>query len=199
MPKVIGITGYAQNGKNSVAEAIRAHYEPGDVEIIGFADALRQMAIRIDPIIGQEPIGTLIHYAPAVAKHGYEYVKGEFREARRFLQRLGTEGVREVLGDDVWIRALDDKVERSSAKIVAVADCRFENEVAYIKSKGELWAVRRMDFKSGIGTTHPSEAYIRTAMLQADVTFENKGTVEDLFAAVDGWLSFQLKSKGAIV
>lgn len=191
MPKVIGITGYAQNGKNSVAEAIRAHYPAGDVEIMGFADSLRQMAIGIDPMIGAEPIGTPIYYAKAVQEHGYEFVKTEFKEARRFLQRLGTEGVREVLGDDVWIRALDDKIERSSAKIVAVADCRFENEVDYIKFKGQLWAVRRMNFQSGIGTTHPSEAYIRQAVLKADVTFENQGSVEQLFSAVDNWLSFK--------
>lgn len=192
MPKVYGVTGYAQNGKNSIAEAIRAHYEPGEVDIFGFADALRDIA----KVLGQfvQLSNSNLNYAESLDAYGYEATKKD-PTARKFLQVLGTEAIRDNLGEDVWIRALDAKIQRTDAKVVVVADCRFENEVDYIKENGELWAVRRMNFESGVSTTHPSEAYIRMAMGRADTVFDNEGSIEQLFSAVSDWLDFQVKSK----
>lgn len=154
----------AQHGKNTLAEIIKDYYEPGQVEQMGFADALREMALGIDPPVEYDQLtDAFIHYAEVIKKDGYEKAK-ENPEVRRFLQRLGTEGVRQVLGDDTWIRALDFKRSKSKAALVVVTDCRFENECDYIEENGELWGVFRPNFDNGMDKSHPSESYIETAL-----------------------------------
>lgn len=192
MPNIIGVTGYARHGKNTVAEIIKEFYGEDNVAIIGFADALRKMAKGIDPpVIWAVDENRLVRYNEILENNGYEYAK-TIPEVRRFLQRLGTEGVREVLGDDTWIRALDFAARESKARLVVVPDTRFQNEADYIEEEGELWGVKRPGFDNGLDTSHPSESYVATAYSRAWKTFE-ADTVDSLRSQVIDYLMLREK------
>ena len=131
---IIGITGYKRSGKDSVASALAVH----QFERVAFADALKSMALAIDPQVstrGSRLIPFNAGYAPltkVVNRYGWEVAKSA-PQVREFLQRLGTEGVREHLGENAWVQALELKLV--DGKNYAVADCRFPNEVAWVKSE----------------------------------------------------------------
>ena len=78
---------------------------------------------------------------------------------RFFMQRLGTEFGRQMIGDDLWIRAFKHAVGQvhEDAPIV-VDDIRFANEAEAVRSLGGI--VVRIDRIGHVGGTgHASEAF----------------------------------------
>lgn len=182
---LIGVTGYAQHGKDTIANVL---VEDFGFTRLAFADALKDLAYYINPSI--PGIGRL---SGIVDTDGFEAAK-QLPEVRRILQDLGT-GARYWLGDNVWVDALDLKV-RASGENVVISDVRFPNEADYIhRWLGTLWRVHRLvptdslspdtdfvEFDNGVGTTHPSEYHV--AALPVDAIFYNGGTLQDLEAQV---------------
>jgi hypothetical protein len=168
LPKLVGVTGYARHGKDTVGKRFE---EQGFVRF-AFADALKSMALALDPFI--DPHGDE-RLSEAVQDIGWERAK-TFPEVRRFLQVLGTEGVRDHLGDDSWVRALEKSVAKAGAQRVVVTDVRFPNEAAWIHSRGgKLIRVVRLnpdgsEFDNGVSKEHASEKYV--ADLPADALLE---------------------------
>jgi hypothetical protein len=180
---LVGITGHAQHGKDTIASVLVEEY--GFVRI-AFADALKSMALALDPwVIHRVPAddpGAIepVRLSFVVETGGWESAKG-ITEVRRFLQVLGTEGVRGHLGEDSWLRAWQKTVDGIGVAVagIVVPDVRFPNEADYIRYRsGELWEVMRPGFDNGVGTDHPSEQYIDE--LGATVGFMNMGTIDDL-------------------
>ena len=184
---LIGLTGYKRSGKDSTA-AVLADY---GFEKYAFADALRSMALSVNPMISLEgapedirehftvqrmTLGGVL-YSQLLNTFGYEAAK-EVPDFRRFLQNLGTDGVRSTFGDNAWVDALDKKLREDGAlyiyddpmmtsgafrwdKSVVLTDVRFPNEAAYVhKYLGEVWRIERPGF--GGDDPHPSEAFIAT-------------------------------------
>lgn len=159
-PPVIGLTGYARSGKDSVA-AVLAEY---GYRRAAFADALKDIATAI----------------------GWDGSKGALPncgrcgmlQGRRLLQVLGSEGCREHLGDDVWIRALERKL--TPGLRWAISDVRYLNEAEAIRRMGgEVWRVSRP------GTApdgHASETGVDE--ITPDRTIYNYSTLEDLAVSV---------------
>ena len=135
--KVIGLTGYARSGKDT---AVSFLVEKGFVRV-SFADALREAALALDPIIPLEfeasgsvsPFTACMRLSELVAGEGWERAK-EFSEVRRTLQRIGTEAGRDIHGIDCWVNIAADKASRAleAGKSVAFSDVRFSNELAAI-------------------------------------------------------------------
>ncbi len=184
---LIGVTGYAQHGKDTVANLLVREF---GFTRIAFADTLKRMALVLDPIVtsDREPW----RLAPLVKRVGWEQAK-QNPEVRRFLQVLGTEAVRDNLGADSWVEALDMK--RNGIEDVVIPDVRFENEAHYIQSNGQLWGVRRFvddddlrtPYDNGIGTTHPSEAVVGELLHWAMPVFE-ASNVQELEDGVREWM-----------
>lgn len=175
---IVGITGYAQHGKDTAAQVLVNEF--GFVRV-GFADALKELALAVNPIVSSNDgiaeydvrLSDLIDGTPAARSllwreesFGWEVAK-KWPEVRRFLQVLGTEA-RKVLGEDVWVHALDNTLrERMPAANVVIPDVRFPNEANYVVNHrgGELWRVERRnpdgsEFDNGVGTEHESEWYV---------------------------------------
>ena len=125
----IGLVGKAQSGKGTVGLHLVENYGYREV---GFADPLREMALAINPILD---IHEHIRYEEAVNVYGYAGTKSRFPEARRFLQCLGTEGGREILGEHIWVDAAVRKAEAMGAPCV-FTDVRFPNEAQAIRDHG---------------------------------------------------------------
>ena len=191
---IIGITGHAQHGKDTTGQFLVTSY---GFKRYAFADQLRSMALTLNPIIYSEgPEVVTTRLADLVQSAGWDVAKKD-PEVRRFLQVLGTEAVRDHLGEDAWVDSLDkrlndDDLTRDSD--VVITDVRFLNEVRFIRRNGgEVWRVKRLeyvdgmikDFDNGLGTDHPSERFINSIM--ADRTFIAT-EVRELLALLDNFM-----------
>lgn len=165
---IIGLAGRARSGKNTAAAGLLAH----DYQAVAFADGLRLMALGIDPTIALQN-GTTTTYARLLAEIGYESAKQE-PDVRRFLQRLGTEGVREVLGPDTWVRRLMGSLLPDTRYVIT--DVRFLNECVAIQARGGV--VIRITRPGVPLLDHPSESQIDDLPVNFEITNDNRA---DLF------------------
>jgi len=113
-----------------------------------------------------------------------ERVKGSSAagaEYRRLMQRLGTEGGRAILGQNLWVDALLRRIEAIEGDVV-VTDVRFDNEAAALRDLGaEIWLIQRPGVDVGDG--HPSERGISPDRVTRMIG--NDGSIEELYARVD--------------
>lgn len=187
-PGIIGVTGYATSGKDSIAGILVQEF---DYHRIAFADALKEMALALDPIVmvgvGSEEsdLGFQTRYVPyfkrlgeVVDALGMDEAK-KIPEVRRLLQRLGTEAGRNVLGDSIWVDTLKKKAGAFSR--IVIPDVRFPNEATTVHELGGvIWRVNRPG--AGIGLTHASESEIDNIV--PDEVINNNGTLKDLKSRV---------------
>lgn len=141
--KLFGLSGYAQAGKDSVGKIL---INSGYVRL-AFADALRDGLYAMDPWIQVEPVedewgvdADPRRLQDAVDCVGWDDAKRIYPEVRRLLQTYGTEGGREVHGDDCWIsvvkrKILDAGMPEADRKFV-ITDVRFPNEAELVRSLG---------------------------------------------------------------
>lgn len=151
---VIGICGYKQHGKSTIAKILVEEY---GYTLTSFAEPLKQFAYAVNPIVYTDTRG-FCHYRDVIDDIGIDRAKEEVPEVRRLLQYIGTEGGRNVLGEDIWVDTWAKSIQ--NLERVVVADVRFPNEAAKIKAVGgQLWRVTRR----GIGEpdiSHVSEQHV---------------------------------------
>ncbi|MFP3968435.1 hypothetical protein SMC26_39490 [Actinomadura fulvescens] len=167
--------GRAGAGKDTAAEALAVVH--GHARI-AFADPLKRMALAADPIVYVHPDTSVSRLSDVVERYGWEAAKRQHPEVRRFLQRLGSEGVRDVVGSDTWIdlahrEAMDAWTQ---GRPVVITDVRFPNEVTYARDYGYrlIWIDRPGVTDGG----HASESAVRPE--DADRIVYNGGSVADL-------------------
>jgi hypothetical protein len=169
--QVIGVSGYARSGKDTVAGMLAAH---GYMRM-SFADPMKVALERINPYLANG-----LRLRPFVDEIGWEGVKNNAPETREYLQKFGTEFGRNMLGENVWVDLAFDQAP-DGAKVV-FSDVRFPNELAAIQSAGgEVWRVDR----EGVGpaNSHVSETALDNARF--DRVIRNCGTLNDLQTTVD--------------
>jgi hypothetical protein len=173
--EVLGLSGYARSGKDTVAEHL---IETQGYTRISFADPMREALVALDPVIhlGGYPMGL----ASAVRMVGWEKLKGMSNDIRPLMQRFGTEVGREMFGQNFWVDLALSRIP-DGGKVV-FADVRFPNEANAIRDLGgEIWRVEREGVVAA--NAHISERALDDYMF--DSIIANTGTLEDLYAAVD--------------
>jgi ABC-type oligopeptide transport system ATPase subunit len=113
---------------------------------------------------------------------------------REFLQKLGTEAMRNGLHTNVWVNALLADYKESPQNVLGnegykledvypnwiITDMRFPNEMeAVVKRKGITIRINRPEINL---LDHPSETSLDTA--EFDYTINNSGTIEELIKKV---------------
>lgn len=162
---------------------------------MALADPLKDMALGVDPLIAREVRdGGVLRLAEAVRLFGWETVKGRYPEARRFLQHLGTEGVRHHVNVNHWVDVLLQDAETArragDARPVVVPDVRFENEAHALAANGfALWSVDRPGLR---GAAHESE---RLSLHHGELLINNNGTLAALHRQVDAAMEQTRKSR----
>lgn len=186
---LFGITGKAGSGKDTVAGIIA---ETVDAFVYHFADPLKEMALILDPIveIGKEPDGSphICRLSGIVSKYGWHVAK-QTPEVRRFLQKLGTEAVRGVIGDSTWVELMLDEFYSVPHHHFIVPDTRFLNEAHAIQGTGHgmIVRVRRGSaYELGSNAAHPSETEMD--QITADYEIDNDGSLDDLRVEVEAIL-----------
>lgn len=181
--KIIGLTGKAGSGKDSVGEVL---------ESLGYfrcslAAELKQAVLDLDPYVKMD--GTrMIRLSEIVDAYGMDDAKRRFPEVRRLLQVFGTEVVRKR-NEDFWIETLQKKLVSEKVRHVVVTDVRFDNEARWVHGTsaygGKVIEVLRpshTDLSAQNG--HASELGVSPELIDDQIL--NDGSLEDLQLMVAG-------------
>jgi len=173
---IVGLSGYAQSGKDTVAEHLIKNY---GYRRVAFADPIRKALYKLNPVV---PVGEFnaIHLAQAVDGLGWEETKRLSDETRRLLQVLGTEVGREMFGVDFWVNQAMGNLGKFDK--VVLTDVRYPNEYRAIKSRDGI-ILRIVKPGNSAVNGHSSETALDSHAF--DGTIVNDGSKEDLFAKID--------------
>lgn len=175
--RLIGLTGRAGAGKDSVANMIAAD---ASASRIAFADPIRDMLIAgfgtafgldrhalLDPRRKEQPLpGLELQLVP-----------------RRMMQTLGTEWGR-ALDPDIWVRHLERRIKyhRMHSSTIVITDVRFQNEADWIHRKGgAVWHITR-PLTGNVYTFHAGHASEQgiPILRGTDSVIHNDGGLEQL-------------------
>jgi hypothetical protein len=211
-PTIIGLTGFAGTGKDTVADLLRTHVRFGKC---AFADQLRyevSEAFSIEPLLlthrphkedphpalalaeckNNEFVGVLLRGAV------YDQFEGSVedfltapRSPRQIMRLWGTE-FRRASDTYYWTRQLTRQIKESvhygSSRHV-IADVRFQNEAQAVRNMGGvIWQVNRPGLATD--TSHSSES--DGSQFKPDAIIDNSKDIRHLQAAVMGaWLMLE--------
>lgn len=165
---IIGLTGPAGAGKDTVADYLVEHH---NFRKLSWAAPLKAgLAAMGFP----EPADRADKERPIP---GFDF---SWREAA---QKLGTEFGR-GLDPDIWIKIVGRMLQEQSHINWVVSDCRFENESALIRILGgQMWHIKGRAVDLGANAGHASEAGL-LFYPAVDELIDNRGDMARLFANV---------------
>lgn len=180
---ILGFTGYKGCGKDTAAAF--APY----VKIYKFADPLKDM------------LRAYLKYWNLEREAADSVLEGRYKEVELYqfmdktprwaMQSLGTEWGRNLIGSDIWLATMENRLlthlnkKKSAEEVIAVTDVRFLNEAALIsKMGGKLIRITRPGVEPD-AVAHQSEAEMK--LIVPHHTIVNDGTVEELQAKVKAY------------
>ncbi|WIB65406.1 hypothetical protein [Curtobacterium sp. MCBD17_040] len=206
LPPFIGFGGYLRSGKDTIADhLVDAH---GFVKL-NMSAPIRDFLLAVNPIIYAKPLtkrqalaalfGRPVDYT-YLRYREYEQLAGGYTEAKKhpearaLLQRIGYDGGRLVIGDDVWTNLIARTVAeyRQAGVGVIISGIRFPNEQTLVREHGgRLVWVDRPSLPKPTNTTagHATEQTL-TADTFDDVLV-NDGSLTDLYRAGERLLGLE--------
>lgn len=216
--QLIGVGGRKRHGKDAFATLI-AEENPEAWTITGMSVALFEAALVIDPFVALpreyrrrwrkrlveveprpvEKRGVLevmftlarfrfVRLSHVVAAVGETAAK-EVPDVRQFLQRLGTDVGRNMIDQNVWVRAAGRKIEemRAAGKNVLITGIRYPNELAMVRELGgtTFW-VERPGMPAEASDGHESEHAL--SLRDFEHVIHNGGDLDDLRAQARSWV-----------
>ncbi|MCK5307074.1 MAG: hypothetical protein KAJ73_00550 [Zetaproteobacteria bacterium] len=190
---IIGITGFKQSGKDSVAKILRLRHAH---RVYGMADPMYMMmavglGIASEDVVeaGRIDLSVLNRLGVSIrVMYDKEEIIPEYGcSLRHIMQTLGTEWGRELISKEVWITRFGAWRDRNGyPEYVAIPDVRFDNEALAIREMGGVMIeVRRPDMDGG--DAHSSESGINTELI--DHVIDNDCCKSILMAKVDSLLA----------
>lgn len=167
--RLLALAGKAGSGKDTVADIIGLQHE-GHVITCGFADRLKDglyamLGVRmweLDRAQKEAPIPHLRELGNISPRH--------------LAQTLGTEWGRSI-HPNLWVHMMEQDMATHHAEVTIITDCRFPNEVKWVKSQGgTVWWVGR----DGIAPVRAHASEDSIGPMDCDRTIANLGTIEDL-------------------
>lgn len=174
-PQIIGLSGVARSGKDTVAGILHDLY---GYTPVSFSDMLNKALLALDPLVIDDAgvinkPGHVFRYHQVIDSLGYEKAK-EVAEVRRLLQAMGTEVGRDLLGANIWVDAL---FKNLLGEKVAITNVRFPNEYDAVQERGGVvWRVQRPGFSAANG--HISDTALDDHSFDGYII--NDGSVRDL-------------------
>lgn len=175
-PRLIGLTGKAGSGKDTVGDYLYEHY---NYRGISFAQPVRNALAAIFDL----PYESFQHPwkeqpLPMIG-----------RSPRQLMQTLATEWGRNLVHPDLWLILAKESIEVGWAGgfDVVITDVRFENEASMIRDLGgTVWHIKRNT--AGTPHQHASEAGVAFDPI-TDRMIDNNGPLNELYAEVDRVMS----------
>lgn len=185
---LIGLNGVAQSGKDTVGRILCTNH---GFQRLSFADALKTGLYEVNPIVtwklnkpdfipvfftGESNVHP-VRLKDIVDKIGWDEAKFKYNEVRELLQRYGTEGGRNVHGDNCWISIIEKIILDNPNTNYVITDARFPNELTMVVRRGgHKVHVAREGYTSV--NSHVSDAVLDTSNF--DFGIRNDSTIEDL-------------------
>lgn len=147
-PTVIGLSGLAGAGKDTIADYMRSVYA---AEKMAFADPLKKSVA----ILLAESVEKFQDRETKEQKHPFWGIT-----RRKIMQDMG-DNVRQCFGPDFFIWRLHQQITQCNANLIVVTDVRYNQEADYIKNvmRGKIWKVsgRAHSVKGRAEAEHASE------------------------------------------
>lgn len=173
---VIGLSGWARSGKDTVADYLVKNH---GYTKVSFATPMREALYRLNPKITINELQST-PLQVGVDVYDWEGLKERSPDVRGLMQRMGTEVGREMFGEDFWVNYALNSIPDGSKAVIA--DVRYPNEAEAIKKlNGEVVRINRDGVQAA--NSHPSE----TAMndYEFDIVIKNAGDLLALHMVVD--------------
>jgi hypothetical protein len=175
---LIGVSGKKGSGKDEVAQAVNSFRpEDSNLAIVKFADALKDATCALLNCTREE-LEDQNFKETECGISGMTY--------RKFLQRFGTEAMRDTFGSNFWIQCLVPTLKEqantlSNGSYILVTDTRFLSEAEFLRScGGKILRVNRPGLPEDL---HVSETELDT--YDFDMVIENDETLADLYEKVE--------------
>jgi len=118
---LIGLIGYKQSGKDTFADYL---VQTRNFKKQAFAEPVKQICQILFHLEPEQM------YDPCLK----EVVDKRWGlSPRQMMQKVGTDMVRNMLGNDFWVRHMD---MRASTGNIVISDVRFRNEAEWVKDRG---------------------------------------------------------------
>lgn len=168
---IIGITGKARSGKDTIKDIILDNFAAWGYS---FAEPMYSMTRVLG--VNSRDFSDAFKEKP-ISKFA---ARGIDVSPRKLLQTLGTEWGRQLISPDIWISFAAEQFEDHGSGMV-ISDVRFENEADFVRNNGgTLIHVRRSSLPDT--RSHVSESGVE--FKDGDIVISNDGTLADLEAAV---------------
>jgi hypothetical protein len=195
---IIGISGRMGSGKDTVANMIReidTKYRTNNTGIVSpaelqadskweikkYAGALKKIASILTGV--PEAMFEIPEFKEKDMPESWRHNNGYLMTYREFLQRLGTEAVRNNIHHNAWVNALMSHCTYKDNWIIT--DVRFNNEMDAIRKKnGFILRVTRPDAEGK--AYHISETELDNASF--DYVIENEGSMTELRNKVEQFM-----------
>ena len=201
---IISISGFINSGEDSIAAYLIENYY---FEKESWAGSLKDM---VAAIFGWDR--ELLEGSSRISREWRETIDPWWAERlgiphltpRWVLQHIGTDVLRTHFHDDIWLYSLENKLQ-AKEKHVVITDTRFPNELSMVRKQKDSLIIRvkrgndpdwfsiateanNLKSQSAIDELkrlgiHPSE--YSWAGYEFDITLDNNGSLEELFAKVD--------------
>lgn len=171
MTLLLGITGKAGSGKDTVADYLKANYNFRSVAFAGpLKNGVKAMFNLTDKDLDHPLKEQVIPYIG--------------KSPRQLMQLLGTEYGRNLVHEDLWLLLAANQIKkhRDDGYNVVLTDCRFDNEADFVRySEGKVIHVHRPS--AGTSFAHSSEVGVKPCL--EDYSLINDSTFGELYRQVD--------------
>ncbi len=179
MTVIVGLLGPAESGKSTSAAYLVQRYGAVRYALATPLKEIVRLAFDLKP---EQVYGTQAAKDAIDARYG---VSG-----RWLLKRVGTQGVRAVLGEDFWWKYALDTIKRDAPKFAVIDDVRFINEADGISNAGGfVWRLDPVPGRPQKEADHQSEREWMLARHDVRIAPRASG-LEALYAELDSAMVF---------
>ena len=183
------------NGKILASETLTGEGKARIVDRAMFGVDEKEVSARLQTAFGPLPTSQLQKAARVL-------LFGEKMTVGRLLQLLGTEIGRDLVGPDIWVKVLEEKIHKEQIRILLVTDVRFENEARWIKqhpksclilvdARHRLRSKCNKELLAGRKPEHASELGLNKLLWHDfDIILNNNASVETLHAQLKASVFF---------
>lgn len=133
---IIQLLGQARSGKDFTAVKLKAYFESQgmSVDVMSYAAPMKRITatlfnISLEQLDEYKNDYYRFHINLIDMTDGQHGFDTNFRE---FLQRLGNQAMKPEFGDSVWADLMKANIDKSTADIIIIPDCRFNVELETI-------------------------------------------------------------------